>query len=45
MHKKDLTYYEALPYRVDLYFDQDDCVWIARYPELPGCIAHGNTKE
>jgi predicted RNase H-like HicB family nuclease len=45
MHKKDLNYYEALPYRVDLYFDQEDQVWVARYPELPGCLAHGNTKE
>lgn len=45
MHSKDLAHYEALPYRVDLYFDRDDEVWIARYPELSGCLAHGNTKE
>ena len=45
MPKRDLQEYETLPYRVDLYFDQDDQVWVARYPELPGCIGHGATKE
>lgn len=45
MPKRDLKEYETLTYRVDLYFDQDDQVWVARYPDLPGCIGHGATKE
>lgn len=45
MPKQLLQDYEALPYRVALDFDQDDHVWVVRYPELPGCIGHGATKE
>ena len=31
-------------YEVILYWDQDDEVFVAEVPELPGCIAHGSTK-
>ena len=41
---KDLAYYQALPYRTDLYFDRDDDAWIVSFPELPGCKAHGATR-
>ena len=45
MRNKDVGYYEALPYRIELTFDPGDQVWFARYPELPGCKAHGRTQE
>ncbi len=41
--KKD--YYMALAYRVDLFMDPRDKVWIARYPELPGTKADGKTPR
>lgn len=33
----------AVPYRAELYFDSDERAWFVRYPELPGCLAHGST--
>jgi predicted RNase H-like HicB family nuclease len=45
MAEKDLAYYEALPYRTDLYFEPEDDAWIVTFPELPGCVAHGATRE
>jgi antitoxin HicB len=45
MARKDLAYYESLPYRTDLYFDAEDGVWFVTFPELPGCKAHGATRE
>lgn len=45
MPKKNIQYYESLPYRVDLFFEPEDEAWIIRFPELPGCIAHGETRE
>jgi antitoxin HicB len=43
MHDKDLERYKTLPYRFECY--RDDDVWVVRYPELRGCIAHGSTIE
>jgi predicted RNase H-like HicB family nuclease len=37
--------YEALPYRMEVFFDAESEVWVVRYPELPGCTAHGDTPE
>ncbi len=37
--------YEALPYRMEVFFDAESEVWFIRYPELPGCTAHGDTPE
>jgi predicted RNase H-like HicB family nuclease len=45
MLKKDLKRYSALPYRFECHFDPDDEVWVVRYPELQGCVAHGATVQ
>ena len=43
MIKKKLQHYLKLPYRMNLTFDEESSAWIARYPELPGCMADGAT--
>ncbi len=40
---KNLAYYLGLPYTIVLRRDEDDD-YVARIPELPGCIAHGKTE-
>ena len=45
MTKKELQHYLKLPYRMNLTFDEESNAWIVRFPELPGCIAHGATPE
>jgi len=30
-------------YEIILYWSKDDKVFIAEVPELPGCVAHGDT--
>lgn len=45
MSKRNLQHYLKLPYRMNLTFDEESKAWIVRYPELPGCIAHGETTE
>jgi antitoxin HicB len=37
--------YEAVPYRMEISFDAESGVWVIRYPELPGCTAHGHSPE
>ena len=32
-------------YRIVLYWRDEDSVFIAVVPELPGCMAHGDTQE
>ncbi len=32
-------------YEVVIYWSEDDGVFIAEVPELPGCMAHGETYE
>jgi predicted RNase H-like HicB family nuclease len=32
-------------YEINLYWTDDDKVFVAEVPELPGCIAHGKTQE
>lgn len=34
-----------LPYEIILYWSAEDEVFVAEVPELPGCMAHGNTQE
>lgn len=41
--RKELNDYMKLPYRMNLAFDEESDAWVVRYPELPGCIAHGTT--
>ena len=32
-------------YEIIIYWDNQDRVFIANVPELPGCSAHGNTYD
>ena len=32
-------------YEIIIFWSDDDQVFIADVPELPGCMAHGNTYE
>jgi predicted RNase H-like HicB family nuclease len=32
-------------YEIILYWSEEDKVFIAEVPELPGCMAHGETHE
>ncbi len=32
-------------YSVFIKYDPVDKIYVASVPELPGCMAHGNTKE
>jgi len=41
---KDVTYYEGLPYTIIVRKD-DEGDFVARIPELPGCLAHGESES
>ena len=32
-------------YEIIIYWSNDDCAYVAEVPELPGCMAHGDTQE
>jgi len=32
-------------YEIIIYWSEEDQVFIAEAPELPGCMAHGNSHE
>jgi predicted RNase H-like HicB family nuclease len=32
-------------YEIIIYWSNEDSVFVAEVPELPGCMAHGNTEE
>ncbi len=32
-------------YEIIIYWNEEDKVYIAEAPELPGCMAHGDTHE
>jgi predicted RNase H-like HicB family nuclease len=32
-------------YEIILYWSEEDQVFVAEIPELPGCMAHGDTQE
>ncbi|MDP8206170.1 MAG: type II toxin-antitoxin system HicB family antitoxin [Candidatus Electryonea clarkiae] len=32
-------------YEVIIYWSDEDQIYIAEVPELPGCMAHGDTRE
>lgn len=41
---KDLQYYMKLPYKVVITPpNEDNDEWVARIPELPGCLTHAPT--
>lgn len=41
--KKDIKYYMNLNYKMEIFEDKDEGGFVARYPELPGCMAQGET--
>lgn len=42
---KTIEYYMSLPYRVELVPDLEEGGYAAGYPELPGCLTVGDTRE
>lgn len=32
-------------YEIIMYWSNEDNVFVTEVPELPGCMAHGNTQE
>ncbi|MDD5852056.1 type II toxin-antitoxin system HicB family antitoxin [Galactobacillus timonensis] len=42
---KTIDYYLNLPYRLEIIPDPDEGGYVARYPDLPGCITVGETLE
>lgn len=42
---KSLEYYLNLPYRLELVPDTKEGGYIVTFPELPGCLSCGETKE
>jgi len=32
-------------YKIIIYWSDEDNVFVAEVPELPGCMAHGETEE
>jgi predicted RNase H-like HicB family nuclease len=36
---------EELKYEVDINWSPRDSLYVARVPELPGCMAHGHSYE
>ena len=42
---KKLEYYKTLKYRIIVEFEPEDNAFFAKFPELPGCIAHGDDPE
>lgn len=32
-------------YEVIIYWSDEDAIFVAEVPELPGCMAHGDTHE
>jgi len=45
MREKELKRFASLPYKFVCQYDSDDKVYVVRYPELRGCVAHGKTVE
>lgn len=41
---KNLGYYLALPYTIELTPDEDG-YWFAEIPLLPGCMTQGSTRS
>lgn len=42
---KTIEYYMSLPYRLEILPDPEEGGYIARYPDLPGCITVGDSIE
>lgn len=42
---KDLEYYMKIPYRMEIVPDVGNGGYVASYPDLPGCVTVGETKQ
>ena len=42
---KDIDYCLSLLYPILLVYDQEDDYWIARMPDLPGCMSDGTNPN
>ena len=42
---KTIEYYMSLPYRLEIIPDKEEGGYVARYPDLPGCITVGESME
>lgn len=42
---KTIEYYMNLPYKLEIIPDSNEGGFVARYPELPGCITVGETVK
>ncbi len=42
---KTLSQLKKLNYKMELEYHQNDGVYIVKFPDLPGCVAHGKTPE
>ena len=42
---KTIEYYLNLPYRLEIRPDPEEGGYVARYPDLPGCITVGDTMN
>ena len=42
---KNINYYMALPYKMEIVEDKDEGGYVVSYPDLPGCITCGETIE
>ena len=42
---KNINYYMALPYKMEIVEDKDEGGYVVSFPELPGCITCGETIE
>ena len=38
---RDVDYYMNLPYPIQLVYDSEEGDWVARLPDLPGCVSDG----
>ena len=43
--KNSLDYYLSLPYKLNITPDPDEGGFVAEYPELPGCVTCGETRD
>lgn len=43
--KKTLNDYMAMSYRMEIVEDEEEGGFVVFYPDLPGCITCGETKE
>ncbi len=41
----NLEYYLSLPYKMEVLPDVDEGGYVARFPELPGCLTYADTLE